>query len=303
MLRPRSRGWPSSPASSSTVGAACAAEQRSRDVDADFLDLSQTLAGYYLMGPGFERIADALLPRGDRRQGRVAAAAAQRRAAPTPPRRRLDRRPRRRRPRHRRLYRRLPRGRTPPRLRRRRPRQAARRRQPRAGRRVRRPLAARSDPEPCSSRVTRPRRRHCPGSTICSTSTPKRAAKCAPRSSGARGARADERRPRSPRLHRAGHQRSAAALFADPFALARSARGGHARRLSHSGRRHDLRVPATRPTACPRSGRTRSGSIPSASRRTRSSAGRASHSFHSPPATATASERARRRSSSSWPWR
>ena len=54
----------------------CAAEQRIRDVDADFLDLSQTLAGYYLMGPGFERIADALLPRGDRRQGRVAAPAA-----------------------------------------------------------------------------------------------------------------------------------------------------------------------------------------------------------------------------------
>ena len=37
---------------------ACAAERRIRDVDADFLDLSQTLAGYYLMGPGFERIAD-----------------------------------------------------------------------------------------------------------------------------------------------------------------------------------------------------------------------------------------------------
>ena len=36
----------------------CAAEQRIRNVDADFLDLSQTLAGYYLMGPGFERIAD-----------------------------------------------------------------------------------------------------------------------------------------------------------------------------------------------------------------------------------------------------
>ena len=35
-----------------------AAERRARDVDADFLDLSQTLAGYYLMGPGFEPIAD-----------------------------------------------------------------------------------------------------------------------------------------------------------------------------------------------------------------------------------------------------
>jgi cytochrome P450 len=35
-----------------------AAERRSRDVDADFLDLSQLLAGYYLMGPGFERIAE-----------------------------------------------------------------------------------------------------------------------------------------------------------------------------------------------------------------------------------------------------
>ena len=35
-----------------------AAEQSSRDVDADFLDLSQTLAGFYLMGPGFERVAD-----------------------------------------------------------------------------------------------------------------------------------------------------------------------------------------------------------------------------------------------------
>jgi cytochrome P450 len=31
---------------------------RARDVDVDFLDLSQALAGYYLMGPGFERIAD-----------------------------------------------------------------------------------------------------------------------------------------------------------------------------------------------------------------------------------------------------
>jgi cytochrome P450 len=35
-----------------------AAERRSCDVDADFLDLSQMLAGYYLMGPGFERIAE-----------------------------------------------------------------------------------------------------------------------------------------------------------------------------------------------------------------------------------------------------
>ncbi len=34
-----------------------AAEQQARDVDADFLDLSQLLAGYYLMGPGFERVA------------------------------------------------------------------------------------------------------------------------------------------------------------------------------------------------------------------------------------------------------
>jgi cytochrome P450 len=35
-----------------------AVEQRIRDVDKDFLDLSQLLAGYYLMGPGFEPIAD-----------------------------------------------------------------------------------------------------------------------------------------------------------------------------------------------------------------------------------------------------
>jgi cytochrome P450 len=35
-----------------------AARNEVRDVDADFLDLSQLLAGYYLMGPGFERIAD-----------------------------------------------------------------------------------------------------------------------------------------------------------------------------------------------------------------------------------------------------
>ena len=35
-----------------------AAERRVRDVDGDFLDLSQTLAGYYLMGPGFEPIAE-----------------------------------------------------------------------------------------------------------------------------------------------------------------------------------------------------------------------------------------------------
>ncbi len=35
-----------------------AAEGRACDVDADFLDLSQLLAGYYLMGPGFERIAE-----------------------------------------------------------------------------------------------------------------------------------------------------------------------------------------------------------------------------------------------------
>ena len=35
-----------------------AAERRACDVDADFLRLSQLLAGYYLMGPGFERIAE-----------------------------------------------------------------------------------------------------------------------------------------------------------------------------------------------------------------------------------------------------
>jgi cytochrome P450 len=35
-----------------------AAEQRVCDVDAEFLRLSQLLAGYYLMGPGFERIAE-----------------------------------------------------------------------------------------------------------------------------------------------------------------------------------------------------------------------------------------------------
>ena len=35
-----------------------AAERRICDVDADFLDLSQLLAGYYLMGPGFQRIAE-----------------------------------------------------------------------------------------------------------------------------------------------------------------------------------------------------------------------------------------------------
>ena len=37
---------------------AVAADGRVRDVAADFLDLSQTLAGYYLMGPGFEAIAE-----------------------------------------------------------------------------------------------------------------------------------------------------------------------------------------------------------------------------------------------------
>jgi cytochrome P450 len=35
-----------------------ATERRVCDVDADFLQLSQLLAGYYLMGPGFERIAE-----------------------------------------------------------------------------------------------------------------------------------------------------------------------------------------------------------------------------------------------------
>jgi cytochrome P450 len=35
-----------------------AREQRVCDIDAHFLRLSQLLAGYYLMGPGFERIAD-----------------------------------------------------------------------------------------------------------------------------------------------------------------------------------------------------------------------------------------------------
>ncbi len=35
-----------------------AAERRVSDVDADFLQLSQLLAGYYLMGPGFQRIAE-----------------------------------------------------------------------------------------------------------------------------------------------------------------------------------------------------------------------------------------------------
>jgi cytochrome P450 len=35
-----------------------ATERRACDVDADFLRLSQLLAGYYLMGPGFQRIAD-----------------------------------------------------------------------------------------------------------------------------------------------------------------------------------------------------------------------------------------------------
>jgi cytochrome P450 len=34
------------------------AEQRICDVEGEFLDLSQLLAGYYLMGPGFERIAE-----------------------------------------------------------------------------------------------------------------------------------------------------------------------------------------------------------------------------------------------------
>lgn len=35
-----------------------AAQRRVCDVDTDFLQLSQLLAGYYLMGPGFERIAE-----------------------------------------------------------------------------------------------------------------------------------------------------------------------------------------------------------------------------------------------------
>ena len=35
-----------------------AAQRRVCDVDAEFLELSQLLAGYYLMGPGFERIAE-----------------------------------------------------------------------------------------------------------------------------------------------------------------------------------------------------------------------------------------------------
>ena len=35
-----------------------AVQRRVCDVDADFLELSQLLAGYYLMGPGFERIAE-----------------------------------------------------------------------------------------------------------------------------------------------------------------------------------------------------------------------------------------------------
>jgi cytochrome P450 len=35
-----------------------AAARTARDVDADFLRLSQLVAGYYLMGPGFERIAE-----------------------------------------------------------------------------------------------------------------------------------------------------------------------------------------------------------------------------------------------------
>lgn len=39
-----------------------AAEQRVCDVDAEFLRLSQLLAGYYLMGPGFERIAERFCP-------------------------------------------------------------------------------------------------------------------------------------------------------------------------------------------------------------------------------------------------
>jgi cytochrome P450 len=37
---------------------AAAATREVRDVDTDFLDLSQLLAGYYLMGPGFGRIAE-----------------------------------------------------------------------------------------------------------------------------------------------------------------------------------------------------------------------------------------------------
>jgi cytochrome P450 len=35
-----------------------AADRSACDVDADFLELAQLLAGYYLMGPGFERIAE-----------------------------------------------------------------------------------------------------------------------------------------------------------------------------------------------------------------------------------------------------
>ena len=41
-----------------TAGKATPRAAATRDVDVEFLNLSQTLAGYYLMGPGFERIAE-----------------------------------------------------------------------------------------------------------------------------------------------------------------------------------------------------------------------------------------------------
>ena len=96
----RWRGTPPSGASATSTPTSC--------------DLSQTARRLLPDGPGLRAHRRAFLPRGDRRQGRVAAPAAQRRAAPAPPRRRLDRRARRRRARHRRLHRRIPRGRAPP---------------------------------------------------------------------------------------------------------------------------------------------------------------------------------------------
>ena len=197
--------------------------------------------GLLLDGPGLRAHRRTVLPRGRRRQGRVAAATAQHRAAPAPPRRRLDRGPRRGRARHRRLHREY---------------LTAERRRDFAGAGLVKMLVdgSRAQGDEFDDRSLRDQiltvffAGH--ETTAKSLSWihylldehPEARAKLRAEVDRVLGG-ARRRAPISTaRVHGAGHQRSAAAVLADSLDLARGARGRHARRLSHSGRRHDLRV-------------------------------------------------------------
>ncbi len=207
------------------------------DVDARVPGPVATLAGYYLMGPGFGRIAERF----------CRAAIAIKENWPKPPRRVVRVLLRKWRggaagwspelegaiKRHRRLHLRVPRG----------PR-AATISPARGSSRCSSTAAARKATSSTTGRCAiRSSRCSSPATRRRATSlswihyllrqhTAARAASCAPRSSTC-SASAYRRaaRSRSPRLYRAGRQRVAASVFADSLALARGARGRHARRV------------------------------------------------------------------------